>query len=47
MSNIFELSRAGSPIAATNTPSQTYDATPRLANWNIYFLAKLALYWQA
>ena len=32
--------------AATSSRSQTYDATPRLANWNVYFLAKLALYWQ-
>lgn len=46
MSNISELSRAGSAVAAPSIPSQTYDATPRLANWNVYFLAKLALYWQ-
>lgn len=46
MSNISELTRAGIVVAAPSIPSQNHDATPRLANWNVYFLAKLALYWQ-
>jgi cellulose synthase operon protein YhjU len=36
----------GEGSAAKRLRPTPYDSTPRLAGWNLYFLAKLALYWQ-